>query len=131
MLWLDSGSTRLRSSTRGLIDDCWREGGTIYLSAVCAWEIALLVDTGRIELDSSVEAWLDRFLGRPGIEAVPLEIGTAARSYRLHHLEHRDLADRLLVSTAIDLGYPLVTYDERIARFGTRHGGQYGLSVAA
>jgi PIN domain nuclease of toxin-antitoxin system len=50
-LWLDSGDERLRLSTRTLIDDCWQNGGTILLSAVTAWEIALLVDTGRIELD--------------------------------------------------------------------------------
>ena len=41
-LWLDSGDDRLRPSTRGLIDSCWQSGGTIYLSAVTAWEVALL-----------------------------------------------------------------------------------------
>ena len=50
-LWLDSGNDRLRPSTRTLIDNCWQNGGTIFLSSVTAWEIALLVDTGRIELD--------------------------------------------------------------------------------
>jgi PIN domain nuclease of toxin-antitoxin system len=55
-LWLDSGDDRLRSSTRGLIDGCWRSGGTIFLSAVTAWEIALLVDTGRIDLDVPIAA---------------------------------------------------------------------------
>ena len=38
-LWLDSGDDRLRHSTRALIDGCWRNGGTIFLSAVTAWEI--------------------------------------------------------------------------------------------
>jgi PIN domain nuclease of toxin-antitoxin system len=122
-LWLDSGDDRLRHSTRALIDDCWRNGGTIFLSAVTAWEIALLVDTGRVELDVPVEAWVERFLERPGIEPVPLLHSAASRSYRLHHLEHRDPADRLLIATAI------VTYDERIARFGKRHGRQYGFAV--
>jgi PIN domain nuclease of toxin-antitoxin system len=50
-LWLDSGDDRLRAATRALIDGCWQNGGTIFLSAVTAWEIALLVDTGRIDLD--------------------------------------------------------------------------------
>ena len=36
--------------------------------------------------------------------------------------EHRDPADRLLIATAIELACPLVTYDERIARFGEKHG---------
>ena len=128
-LWLDSGDDRLRASTRALIDDCWQDGGTILLSAVTAWEIALLVDTGRIDLDIPVEAWINRFLGRPGIEAVPLSHRAACRSYQLHHLEHRDPADLLLIATAIELACPLVTYDERIARFGNKHGRQYQFAV--
>jgi PIN domain nuclease of toxin-antitoxin system len=129
-LWLDTGDDRLRPSTRALIDRCWKAGGTIFLSAVSAWEIALLVDAGRIDLDLPVVAWIHRFLGRPGVEAVPLGHGAASRSYLLHHLEHRDPADRLLIATAIELGCPLVTYDERIARFGERHGRQYSFAAA-
>lgn len=113
-----------------LIDECWRSGGTIFLSAISAWEIALLVDSERIKLDLPVELWIERFLDRPGIEAVPLGYRAASLSYQLHHLEHRDPADRLLIATAIDLGCALVTYDERIARFGKKHGPQYRFAVA-
>lgn len=130
-LWLDSGSDRLRPSTRGLIDGIWRNGGTVFISAVTAWEIAVLVDTGRIELDSPAEAWIDRFLDRPGIVAVPLGHRAGCRSYLLHPLPHRDPADRLLIATAIDLGCPLVTYDERIVRFGEAHGRQFGFATEA
>ena len=129
-LWLDSGDERLRTATRALIDGCWQSGGAIFLSAVTAWEIALLVDTRRIDLDIPVEAWIRRFLERPGIEAVPLGHQAASRGYQFHHLEHRDPADRLLIATAIELACPLVTYDERIVRFGARHGRQYRFAVA-
>lgn len=129
VLWLDSGDDRLRKSTRALIDACWLSGGAICMSAVSTWEIALLVDTGRIDLDCPVEAWVERFLKRPGVEAVPLGHPAAARSYRLPHLEHHDPADRLLIATAIELACPLVTYDERIARFGEKHGRQHGFAT--
>jgi PIN domain nuclease of toxin-antitoxin system len=129
-LWLDSGDNRLRPSTRALIESHWQSGGTILLSAVTAWEIALLVDTGRIDLDIPVASWIERFVERPGIEAVPLDHRTASRSYELHRLEHRDPADRLLIATAIDLECPLVTYDERISRFERKHGGQYRFAIA-
>jgi PIN domain nuclease of toxin-antitoxin system len=128
-LWLDSGDERLRASTRALIDGCWQNDGTIMLSAITVWEIALLVDTGRIDLDVPVAAWIERFLDRPGIEAVPLSHKAASRSYQLHHLEHRDPADRLLIATAIELACPLVTYDQRIVRFGKKHGRQYRFAV--
>lgn len=129
-LWLDSGDDRLLASTRALIDGCWVGGGTIFVSAVTAWEIALLVDTGRIDLDVPVEAWIERFLGRPGIAAAALGHRAASRSYQLQRLEHRDPADRLLIATAIDLACPLVTYDARIARFAQMHGGQHRFAVA-
>ncbi len=128
-LWLDSGSDRLRESTRGLIDRCWQGGGTIYLSAVTAWEVALLVDGDRIEIDIPVESWIRRFLDRPGIEPAPLNPRAAAKAYTLYHLEHRDPADRLLIATAIELACPLITYDDRILRFGDRHGRQYGFTA--
>ena len=130
-LWLDSGDDRLRASTRTLIDGCWQGGGTILLSAISVWEIALLVDTGRVDLDIPIATWIERFLDRPGIEVVPLGYEAAARSYQLHHLEHRDPADRLLIATAIELACPLVTYDECIVRFGSRHGRQYRFAVEA
>jgi PIN domain nuclease of toxin-antitoxin system len=97
---------------------------------VTTWEIGVLVDIGRIDLDLPVDAWIDRFLDYPGIEGVPLSHRAASRSYQLHQLEHRDPADRLLIATAIELGCPLVTYDERITRFGKRHGRQYRFTVA-
>jgi PIN domain nuclease of toxin-antitoxin system len=130
VLWLDSGDQRLSPATRALIDGNWQAGGTIYLSAVTAWEIALLVDTGRIELDLPAEAWVERFLDRPGIEAAPLGHRAACRAYQLPQLEHRDPADRLLIATAIELACPLVTYDERIERFATSHGRRHGFRVA-
>ncbi len=96
VLWLDSGDRRLRPETRDFIDGCWKSGGVVLVSAVTVWEIALLVDTERISLDLSVEDWVARFAGRPGVEIAPLTHTAAARAYRLHPLEHRDPADRLL-----------------------------------
>ena len=130
VLWLDSGDERLRPETRVRIDECWRQGGTVFLSAVSAWEIALLVDIGRVELDVPVDDWIERFLDYDGIAAAPLDCRAASRSYRLHQFHHRDPADRLLVATAIELGCPFVTYDMRIIRFGQRHGPQHRFSIA-
>jgi PIN domain nuclease of toxin-antitoxin system len=48
----------------------------------------------------------------------------------LHHLDHRDPADRLLIATATTLRCKLVTYNERITRFGERHEGQYGFTAS-
>ncbi|PPQ26854.1 type II toxin-antitoxin system VapC family toxin [Rhodopila globiformis] len=131
LLWLDSGSDRLRPTTRERIDACWRGGGTILVSAVSVWEIAVLVDAGRIGLDLPVAAWIERFATRPGIDIVPLGYPAAAQAYQLHDLAHRDPGDRLLIATAIERCCPLVTYDARIAAFAGTFGGQYGFAAVA
>jgi PIN domain nuclease of toxin-antitoxin system len=129
-LWLDSGDERLGEATRRTIETAWRDGGRIFLSAVSVWEIAMLVDKGFIELDLPVNDWAERFLDGPGLEAVSLNHAAAARAYNLHHLEHRDPADRLLIASAIGLGCPLVTHDDRIRRFAKTRGRQYRFSIA-
>ncbi len=130
ILWLETGDSRLRATTRALLDDCWRAGGTIFLSAVSAWEIAVLQDLGRFRLDLPADLWIDRFLRRPGVDSVPLTPRAAARSYQLQNLEHRDPGDRLLIATAIDLACPLVTYDAPIINFANGSGRQYGFATA-
>jgi len=130
-LWLDSGDEQLKHPTRALIDGCWKNGGTILLSAVSTWEIAVLVDRGHIRLDLPLGRWIKRFISRPGVLSVPLEHNAAIRAYQLHHLEHRDPGDRLLIASAIELACHFVTYDERILQFGRSRGAQYGFKLAS
>ncbi len=130
-LWLANRNERLKPSTRALIDECWLNGGTLFLSAVSAWEIAMLVDAGRIALNLPVDGWVQSLLNRPGVVAAPLTPFAAARSYQLQNLQHRDPADRLLIATAIELGCPLVTYDESIMRFAESAGRQHGFATAS
>jgi PIN domain nuclease of toxin-antitoxin system len=129
LLWLEAGDSRLRRSTRARIDDCWRGGGSILISAVSAWEIGLLVDTGRIALDLSPSKWVGRAVARPGVEVADLTPEAAASAYDWVGFDHRDPADRLLIATAIDLECPLVTYDARIIAFAERRGRSLGLAV--
>lgn len=131
VLWLDAGDAALRPTTRLMLEAHWRAGNALCVSAITAWEIALLADVGRIELDLAPDAWLVRFLARPGIEAVALSASAATRSYPLTSLPQRDPADRLLIATAIELGCPLVTYDKRILTFAAEHGAAIGFTALA
>ena len=72
-----------------------------------------------------------RFLSRSGVVESPLGWGAATGAYALDGLEHRDPADRMLIATAIALGCPLVTYDERIIAFARRDGRRQGFTVAS
>ena len=129
VLWLANGDTRLRPSTLSLIERCRRDGGTVWFSAVSVWEIAQLINAGRLVLDRPVKAWIERLLDHAGMAVLLLSWHAAMDAYPLHPLEHRDSADRLLIATAIERACPFITYDERIARFGETHGARYGFTV--
>ncbi|MGN6592657.1 MAG: type II toxin-antitoxin system VapC family toxin [Terriglobales bacterium] len=129
-LWLANGDARLRPSTLDLIEDTRRAGGTIYLSAVSAWEMALLLDTGRLRLNLPPTAWLERFLALPGMAALPLAPAAAACAYDFHPFPSRDPADRLIMASAVEYGCTLLTYDAQIRSFARRYGGQYRLQVS-
>ena len=128
-LWLDSGDERLGSS-RKVIETAWRGGRRLLFSAVSAWEIAVLVDKGFIELDLPVAAWIERLVDRPGLEPLALDHKAAALAYNLGDFDHRDPADRLLIASAIAAGCAFVTHDDRIRRFAKGRGKQVGLVLA-
>jgi len=129
LLWLDSGDQRLRPPTRSMLEDHWRGGGTLLVSAVSAWEIAVLADVGRITLDLRPDAWFARFLARPGLVCAPLEASAAFRAYQLPGLPHRDPADRLLIATALEAACPLVTYDRRLQDYAEQQGASLGFEA--
>ena len=128
-LWLENGDERLRPVTLALIEQCWRDGGTILLSAISVWEIAQLIHAGRIMLDRPLKNWVAQFIDRPGVDIVSLSHGAAMGAYQLQDLDHRDPADRLLIASAIERICPLVTYDERIIRFSALYGVRYAFKT--
>lgn len=113
VLWLDSGAAALGTTMRNLIDKVWREDGTLYVSAVSAFEIAERTSKGEIHLDIAPEKWLARFLNRPGIEtaAVTLHTGLVAASL---HTAALSQAEALIAATAIELDCRLVTYRQSL-----------------
>lgn len=93
--------------------------GIPLVSAISVWEVAMLVEKGRLELRPDVETWIQRNLEPPMcLEAVSSEV--AVESCRLTGF-HGDPADRIIVATARVCGVPLITADERILRWNECH----------
>lgn len=88
-----------------------RAGRELWLSPVSTWELALLVEKGRVSIDGHLEAWLPKALSRFHEAPVSHDIATTFASIRL---PHGDPADRLLIATARVLHLTLVTADERL-----------------
>jgi PIN domain nuclease of toxin-antitoxin system len=87
------------------------------ISAMSCWEVAKLVELGRLILPFPIEVWLSRALAEPGIQLLPLTPQIAVESTRLPPPFHRDPADQISVATARVYGCPLVTVDERIRAY--------------
>ncbi len=89
----------------------------IRIAAISLWELALLLDRGRILLSIPPERWLPRALDESGIAVEPLTPDIALEAYRLPEPFHRDPADRLIVATTRVLGARLVTRDGLIRSY--------------
>lgn len=72
----------------------------IGLSAISCWEVAKLVERGRLELSRPVDEWLRLALGYPGIRLIELSPEIAVGSTQLPGKFHRDPADQIIVATA-------------------------------
>ena len=107
-IWSLTAPDRLPPKVRRVLE---KDGQEIWLSPVSSWELALLVEKGRISLDGHLEAWLPRATARFQEAPVSHDIATAFADVRL---PHGDPADRLLVATARVLNLTLVTADERL-----------------
>ena len=112
-LWLAAGDRRLPPRHARRIAHAARDG-SLFVSPISAWEVALLEQKNRIRLGRPVALWLDDALAQPGLNVASLTPRIAAASCHLPAPFHPDPADRMLVATARDLGATLVTADERI-----------------
>ena len=109
------GSDRLTPEHERVIEASMQD--RIGLSAISCWEVAKLVEKGRLALDRPVLDWLRLALGYPGVELLPLSAEIAAASVDLPGEFHRDPADQIIVATARIYGCRLLTSDRKILEY--------------
>lgn len=90
----------------------------VLASTISVLEISTAVRRGRLQLSMPVAQWLAdaRLLPELRFEPVSTEIAHLAGSFGEEM--HGDPADRLIAATAVVLGVPLVTADERLRGSG-------------
>src|SRR3972149_1934009 len=111
-VWWRHSDERLTQIQRETI--AANETDLIGVSAISCWEIAKLVEYGRLELPQPLEEWFEQALNYPGVQLLALTPEIAVESTRLPGEFHRDPADQIVVATARILKCALVTSDERI-----------------
>jgi PIN domain nuclease of toxin-antitoxin system len=86
----------------------------IGVSIISCWEVAKLVEYGRLKLPQDVVAWLGIALGYPGVRLLDLTPAIVVESTRLPQPFHKDPADQMIVATARIHDYPIATADDKI-----------------
>jgi PIN domain nuclease of toxin-antitoxin system len=96
------------------IDDARKQRTGISVSDVTLFEVATLMARKRLELQVSLESFLEEVESRFTI--LPINRHVAACSVQLPSTYPKDPMDRIIGATALVEGCPLVTADEGIRR---------------
>jgi PIN domain nuclease of toxin-antitoxin system len=88
-------------------------GNELWLSPISLWEVLILCERGRLELEPDPDRWIEDALEKAPLIEAPLTHRIARRISRVD-LPHRDPADRFLAATAVALDLTLVTADKRL-----------------
>lgn len=91
--------------------------GTIFISSISTWEVALLVARDRLRLTMEASDWIAKSEVLPFVTFVPVDNAIALRAVSLPGSFHNDPADRIIVATALSMGASVVTRDERILKY--------------
>ncbi len=107
----------LASTAVHAIDASYRSDGIIFVSAITAWEIGLLVARNRVGLSARPERWFARLLAIPGVRLADLSPDILIASSFLPGEPPRDPADRIILATARELGATLITRDRLLLKY--------------
>jgi PIN domain nuclease of toxin-antitoxin system len=114
LIWWIDDSPRLSQSHRQIIQS--RQDDGLGISIYSCWEIAMLVEYGKLELKFSIEDWLEIALSHPNLRTIDLTIPIIVKSTQLPGF-HKDPADQIIVATSIISGIPLLTADAKIIAY--------------
>jgi PIN domain nuclease of toxin-antitoxin system len=120
LFWANAPS-RLSPSAAAALEK-GRKEGQLAIADISLWELALLIDRGRLQLPEDVSPvdYLSRLLQALRLQVLPITADIAVLS-RSSLFQHGDPADRLIAATALHGGWPLITADERLRALPDLH----------
>jgi PIN domain nuclease of toxin-antitoxin system len=115
VFWLAHAPSELSTRAKAAISAA-RARGAIYISDKTLWELAILLRSGRIEISTSVLAFLEAVQAQ--FQVLPVTPAIAVHGVRFSEQFPRDPADRIIAATAVVHQAPLLTRDQRIHASG-------------
>jgi PIN domain nuclease of toxin-antitoxin system len=114
-VWWVHGDKRLTTQQNQRLQQYESQG--LGVSAISCWEVAKLVEYGRLLLPCPVGDWMTQALAYPGIRLLELTPEIAVGSTQLPGVFHRDPADQIIVATARNYNCALLTADAKILSY--------------
>ncbi len=96
-----------------------KQNNNLYISAISIWEIAMLSAKAKIVFSIGRNEWVERVLKISGLNLLELNI-SLIESTTLPHYEHKDLADRMIISTCRFTDSHLITFDQKIIDYANK-----------
>ena len=87
----------------------------IWISPITTWEIIILAEKGRVELNDEPVAWMQDVLNSVPLKQAAVNHEVAMQS-RLIELPHQDPADRFIAASAVVYDLVLVTADKYLIK---------------
>ena len=119
VIWIANDDGLQEPASSELSKACDR-GSRLFISPMTAWEIAMLVAKGRVALTTSPDVWFKQFCEQPGVALAEMSPSVLVASTTLPGMPPADPVDRILVATAREFGYTLVTRDRHLLEYGTK-----------
>jgi PIN domain nuclease of toxin-antitoxin system len=107
-------SPKLSKVHRRILHGSEKREARVGVSAISLWEIAKLVEAGRLRLVQSLDDCLSKIETSPLVDVLALTASIAIESTRLGVRAPRDPADQIIIATARCHGLVLLTDDEPI-----------------
>ena len=115
LIWLALEPQKLSRKAKEAIRSARREGG-LAVAGITLWEMAWLVENGRIETKATIESFVRECVSKVSVLSITPPI--AARAVSLPEGFPKDPQDRLIAATALVEGIELVTHDGLIRKSG-------------
>lgn len=112
-IWWMLGDARLKAADRDALDSL-APGNRPVLCDISLWELASLVDLGRLKIRGDLVSWLRIAASPDTVRTQAITPALVGEMNRLPEGFHRDPADRLIVATARLLKLPILSYDRKI-----------------
>ncbi len=93
-------------------------GRPVFVSAVTAWEMAMLLARGRISETKTAQRWYNDFRLEADIDEQPVTANIFMASCSLPQLAHKDPIDRILIATARENDLTIITRDRAMLSYG-------------